>query len=82
MYASSAFINGADFEFEGSILDASLRAGYRLKYGMDIFMNLRFLGGSAAGVSEYEYENWTDSVEKATANYLATTSLTLGLTVR
>ncbi len=26
-YASSSFINGADFDFEGSVLDASLRAG-------------------------------------------------------
>lgn len=82
LYASSAFINGADFDFEGSILDASLRTGWTLKNNIDVFINLRFLGGSAAGTSEYDYENWTDSVEKATANYLATTSFTLGITVR
>ncbi|MBI9101772.1 MAG: hypothetical protein JEY99_05115 [Spirochaetales bacterium] len=82
LYASSAFINGADFEFEGSILDASLRTGYTLKHDIDLFLNLRFLGGSAAGKSEYDYENWTDSVEKETANYLATTSLTFGITIR
>jgi hypothetical protein len=82
LYASSALINGANFDFEGSILDASVRAGYGLKNDVDIFLNLRFLGGSAAGVSEYPVTNWTDSEEKATANYLATTSLTFGFTIR
>ena len=67
LYASSAFINGANFDFEGSILDASLRAGYALKNNVDLFLNLRFLGGSAAGVSEYPDLYWTDSVEDATA---------------
>ncbi len=82
IYASSAFINGANFDFSGSLLDASLRGGYTLKNNIDLFMNLRFLGGSADGVSEYPDLYWTDSVEDATANYLATTSLTLGLTLR
>jgi len=82
LYASSAYINGADFEFEGSILDASLRTGYTLKNNIDLFLNLRFLGGSAAGTSEYGYDNWTDSIEQETANYLATTSLTFGIAVR
>ncbi|MFP4385524.1 MAG: hypothetical protein ACLFST_10430 [Spirochaetia bacterium] len=82
LYASSAIINGADFEFEGSILDASLRAGYFLKHDINAFINLRFLGGSAAGVSEYPDKNWTDSVTDATANYLSTLSLTLGASVR
>ena len=82
LYASSAIINGADFEFEGSIIDASLRVGYTLKPQIDAFINLRFLGGSAAGVSEYPDKNWTDSITDATANYLATLSLTLGATIR
>ncbi|HAK44497.1 MAG TPA: hypothetical protein DCO79_01060 [Spirochaeta sp.] len=82
LYASSAIINGADFEFEGSILDASVRSGYTLKNNIDLFLNLRFLGGSAAGTSEYARDNWTDSTEATTANYLATTSLTFGLTVK
>jgi hypothetical protein len=82
LYASSAIINGADFEFEGSILDASLRAGLSLKHDIDAFINLRFLGGSAAGVSEYPDKNWTDSVTDATANYLSTLSLTVGASVK
>jgi hypothetical protein len=45
IYASSAFFNGADFEFEGSILDASLRMGYELPNGLELFGNVRFFGG-------------------------------------
>lgn len=81
LYASSAFINGADFEFEGSILDASARIGTELKPGLGVFLNLRFLGGSAAGVSQYADRFWTESQSDATANYLATGSLTLGARV-
>lgn len=84
LYASSALINGASFEFEGSILDASLRAGYQLKHNIEIFGNLRFLGGTAAGSSEYEDTNWSvaSSNDRYTSNYLATMSATMGLTIR
>lgn len=82
LYASSAIINGADFEFEGSILDASIRTGYQLKNSIDLFLNLRFLGGSSAGTSKYARDHWTDSNLATTTNYLATTSLTFGLTVK
>ncbi len=78
IYASSAFINGADFNFEGSLLDASVRAGVMLRPGLESFVNLRFIGGSAAGVSQYPSEFWTQSTEKNTANYLATLALTIG----
>lgn len=82
LYASSAFFNGADFDFEGSILDASLRTGYTLKNDIDLFLNARFLGGSAAGTSGYARDKWTDSNSPTTSNYLATTSLSFGLTLR
>ncbi|MCA1950615.1 MAG: hypothetical protein LDL24_08580 [Treponema sp.] len=78
IYASSAFINGADFNFEGSLLDASVRAGVQLRPELESFVNLRFIGGSAAGVSQYPNEFWTQSTEKDTANYLATLALTIG----
>ncbi len=81
-YASSAFFNGADFAFEGSILDASLRAGLRLRDNTDAFLNLRYLGGHAEGTSEYEDRYWTQSISDYTTNYLATLSLTLGFTLR
>ncbi len=81
LYASSAFINGADFVFEGSILDASLRAGTRIDEKAEAFVNVRFLGGSAKGTSEYPSLYWTQSTEKYTANYLATLTVTLGATL-
>jgi len=81
-YASSALINGASFDFEGSLLDASLRMGYRLKNQMEIFSNLRFLGGTSKGISEYPNTAWSQSVEQYTSNNLGTFSATLGLTIR
>lgn len=84
LFASSAFINGADFEFEGSILDASLRAGYQLKHNIEIFGNLRFLGGTAKGTSSYSGDNWSvaSNEPRYTENNLATFSATMGLTIR
>ncbi len=81
LYASSAIINGATFSFEGSILDASLRAGYPLRKGVDVFANLRFLGGTAKGESEYVERTWSESTQQYTSNVLSTTSFTLGLSI-
>ena len=44
LYASSKIINGANFDFEGSILDASLRGGYTLKNNIDLFMESKISG--------------------------------------
>jgi hypothetical protein len=81
LYASSAIINGASFSFEGSILDASLRAGYPLREGLDVFANLRFLGGTAKGDSEYVERTWSEPTQSYTSNVLATTSFTLGFSI-
>ncbi|MCE1206529.1 MAG: hypothetical protein LWX00_03890 [Spirochaetia bacterium] len=78
IYASSALFNGATFQFEGSILDASVRVGKSFANGVEAFLNARFLGGSAAGISQYPDQYWTESQDNETANYLATGSLTLG----
>ena len=84
LYASSAIINGANFEFEGSILDASLRAGYNLKNNIEIYTNFRFLGGTSKGTSSYDGSAW--SVASTDGRYgennLATFSTTIGLTIR
>ena len=82
LYASSAIINGANFEFEGSILDASLRMGYALENGSELFGNLRFFGGSAMGVSQYPDLYWTESTSDFTANYISSITVSLGATVR
>ena len=81
-YASSALLNGADYAFEGSILDASLRGGVLLISGIESFLNLRFLGGTAAGTSQDPTTYWTEGNSNSTANNLGTLALTLGFTVR
>lgn len=80
-YASSSFFNGADFNFEGSILDASLRGGYVLSGGSELFANLRYFGGSAKGISQYPDLYWTESNSDETANVISALSLTLGMTM-
>jgi hypothetical protein len=83
-YASSAIINGADFEFEGSILDASLRAGYRLMHNVEMFGNIRFFGGTSKGTSTDSGSNWSvsSSDDRFSQNNIATLTSTIGLTIR
>lgn len=81
-YASSAFFNGADFEFEGSILDASLRGGIKLDNGSEIFLNGRFFGGSARGVSGYPDLYWTEAESNETSNHISALSITAGATLK
>jgi hypothetical protein len=78
LYASSAIINGADFEFEGSILDTSLQAALDVGSGVETYLKLRFLGGSAVGNSEFVQRTWSEPNTTYTANYLATWAPTLG----
>ncbi len=82
IYASSAFFNGADFKFEGSLLDASARVGLARSDGRDLFLNLRFFGGSAYGVSESDGGAWSDADSPETENRIASLSLTLGAALR
>lgn len=81
-YASSAFINGASYAFEGSIFDVSLRAGFSPRPGLDLFANVRTLGGGAVGTRGDSREFWTESREGYTDNFLTTMSVTLGARVR
>ncbi len=82
IYASSAIINGANFSFEGSLLDASLRATYDAGSGLLPYLNVRFVGGSAEGTSQYPDLSWAETDNNFTANYLATLSLTLGIMLK
>lgn len=72
-YASSKFINGSNFDFEGSILDASIRAGIKLNDSLNMYLNARFLGGTASGI-----EQNTDRPDGFTDNKLATVNFTVG----
>ncbi len=81
LYASSAVINGANFDFEGSLLDASLRMGYPLRDGMEVFGNLRFLGGTSRGESQYPADSWSVTEERYGENFLGTMAFTMGISV-
>lgn len=78
IYAGLPVINGAEFPFEGALLDASVRAGVPLVGFANTFVNLRFLGGGARG-TEQRASREGDGV---TNNWLATVALTLGFEVR
>ncbi len=82
-FASSAFINGADYEFSGSIYDVSLRAGFAPTDGVDLFANVRALGGGASGTRPDDArEFWSQSRSGSTDNFLSTLSLSLGARLR
>ena len=82
IYASSALFNGATFTFEGSILDASARVGFGIGEGRELFLNARFFGGSAAGISGFDRGAWSNSLSPETENRIASVTLTLGATIR
>ncbi len=71
IYAPISYINGSDNDTTGALLDASLRAGYRVSTSIDAFVNLRYLGGGAANEDPDNY----------TVNWLNTYSVSLGAVV-
>ena len=80
LYASSAFFNGVDYDFSGSIFDASIRAGFQPMPGVETFVNVRGLGGGATGTRPAENrEFWTQSRDGYTDNFLTTLSFTVGV---
>jgi len=78
-YASGRFITGSANDFVGAILDASLRAGFSPREALDVFLNVRYLGGGAVGTAE---DQAVGGVDGYTRNWLQTVSLSLGVTVR
>jgi hypothetical protein len=79
-YASGRYITGTSNDFVGAILDASLRGGFTPRDGLDVFLNVRYLGGGAVGTDEEE----AVSAERDgyARNWLHTLSVSLGVTVR
>lgn len=77
-YATSAIFNGATYEFTGSIFDASVRTGFEPMPGLEVFLNLRGLGGGASGTRGDTREFATQSRDGFTENFLTTMSVTFG----
>jgi hypothetical protein len=78
-YAPIRYINGANSDVEGAIVDASLRFGVTLKRGVDTFLNVRYLGGGASGTgSSDKREAYGDGF---TRNWLHAMTLSLGVSL-
>ena len=75
-YAFIPGLNGSDNTVEGSILDASVRLGWRVMPHLDAFVNVRYLGGGAAGQGDPSATN--DGYQ---ANWLHFLAITLGATI-
>jgi hypothetical protein len=51
IYAPISYLNGSSQEITGAILDASLRAGVVLPRNVQLFLNVRYIGGGATGTN-------------------------------
>ena len=80
IYANVKYLNGGQSDVEGALLDASLRVGMTLTSFMDVFLNLRYLGGGASGTSKTDAE--TGPGDGYTDNWLHTLALSIGFGVR
>ncbi|MGE6760366.1 outer membrane protein [Corallococcus interemptor] len=79
-YAPAAIINGdSDSATTGALLDASLRGGVRITDQVDVFLNLRYLGGGARGTSDDNDDEFGDGF---TSNWLSTATVSLGVQYR
>jgi len=77
-YIRGKVISGTRDFFTGALLDASVRAGFKIPRAGDIFVNVRYVGGGARG---------TDTTPKSgedgyAENWLHTMALSLGLYIR
>lgn len=59
IYAPISILNGSTNETTGAIVDASIRAGVRLRDRGTAFLNLRYLGGGATNEDPSDFaKNW------------------------
>ena len=76
-YAPVSILNGSKEEITGAIVDASVRFGLTLPYGINAFLNLRYLGGGAVGGGEDDDEPGDGYVK----NWLHFITVSLGVSV-
>jgi hypothetical protein len=77
-YAWGRYVSGSKNDFDGLIVDASLRGGVPLRGVGEVYLNLRYVGGGARGTDE----DYPPPGDGYTNNWLHTLSLSLGLLVR
>ncbi len=76
-YAPISVLNGGDKEIEGAIADLSIFTGYRMNNNFDFFLNVRYLGGGAAGFGS----PGTQNPDGYTKNWLHFMSVSLGVSL-
>lgn len=79
IYAPVKYLNGGASDVEGALLDLSLRAGYRVAPAVDLFLNVRYLAGGAAGTSDDDDDGPGDGYN---SNWLHFLTVSLGTEVR
>ncbi len=77
-YAPIRYINGGSSDVEGAIVDASIRGGLALAYGVDTFLNVRYIGGGARGTSS-DPDPFSDGFN---TNWLHFMTVSLGVSLR
>ncbi|MEM6296876.1 MAG: hypothetical protein AAGA54_36770 [Myxococcota bacterium] len=77
-YAPIRYINGGRSDVEGAILDMSLRGGLAWRYGVDTFVNVRYLAGGARGTSS-DPDPFSDGFN---TNWLHFLTVSLGVSLR
>jgi hypothetical protein len=82
LYVSGGILNRDNTaeSFDAGLLDASARAGLRVTGALDVFLNLRYLGGGARGTDEEEAASGRG--DGYSSNWLDTASVTLGFLYR
>ena len=75
-YAFIPGLNGTDNNVEGAILDASVRLGWRFMAHSDAFLNVRYIGGGAAGQGDA-----TPTSDGFQRNWLHFLAISLGATL-
>lgn len=78
IYAPIKYLNGSNVDVVGALLDASVRGGFAMPHGTDVFLAVRYIGGGAEGTSKNS-EAFGDGY---TANWLHFTTLSLGVSLR
>lgn len=76
-WAPIKYLNGDNNDVEGAILDTSIRAGREVRGGVELFLNLRYVGGGASGTGDNEL-SYTNSY---TRNWLNTVAVSVGSTL-
>ena len=77
-YIRGKVISGTRDYFEGALVDASLRAGFKVPRAGDVFVNVRYVGGGARGTDTTP----KDGNDGYAENWLHTMALSLGLYIR